>query len=60
MIGSLLLMFAVLAIGLTLLLVCLCAVSCMGMLGFISPLLLKVLSLFHDKPYEENQDPINN
>lgn len=60
MLGTLLVIFAILAISITLLLICLCAVSCMGMLGFITPFLLKVVSVFHDKPYTEEQDPINN
>lgn len=60
MLGTLLVFFVILAISITLLLICLCAVSCMGMLGFVTPFLLKVVSVFHDKPYTEEQDPINN
>lgn len=60
MLGTLLVVFAILAISITLMLICLCAVSCMGMLGFITPFLLKVVSIFHDQPYTEEQDPINN
>jgi hypothetical protein len=60
MIGSLLLIFFILGLSITLLLVCLCAASCMGVLGFITPFLLKIISVFHDKPYTGEQDPINN
>lgn len=55
MIPSLLLAFLLMAGILTLMLICVCAASCMGLLGCIAPLLLRILTLFHDKPYTESQ-----
>lgn len=60
MIGTLLMMFVALAVGMFLLFVCISVASCMGVLSLVSPYLLKLLKVSHDKPFLGDQNPINN